>query len=283
MSRRNVRVVDNRAEIREFLTTRRARLDTPSGVDGAYSGEFAEAGLGITAQDDSIGLRRVGGDDQVVCATRGTGPADMGEQASVVSRGRLRVVKDIDGGRYRHQRPGAFGGPVGRIRHLDPDAVLGDRYRGDRKFIVVQRRAVYGAAFVGDQDIGVEDQASAHGSRTSEVTRATASAMGRPNSWSGGGTSASAERRSAPVRRWAGPISATGWLPRTMVIVSPRSTASSRSEKCRDASVAVMIFIRSLYLIIRSAAGTGVPREGCAATGRVIHVRTPPLSGRAER
>src|SRR5580704_6983643 len=68
--------------------------------------------------------------------------------------------------------------------------------------------------------------------------------MFRPNSSSGGGTSVSAARRSAPVRRWAGPISATGWLPRTMVIVSPRSTASRRSEKCRDASVAVIVFMQ---------------------------------------
>src|SRR6266542_4890211 len=145
-----------------------------------------------------------------VCAARGTGSADMGEQASVVSRGRLRVVKDVDGGCYRHERSGAFGCSVGRIRHLDADAVLGDRYRGNRKFVVIQRRAVHGSAFVGDQDVGVEDQASAHGSRTSEVTMATASAMAWLNSSSGGGTSASAARRSAPVRRWAGPISATG-------------------------------------------------------------------------
>ena len=62
----------------------------------------------------------------------------MGEQAPVVSRGRLRVVKDIDGGCYRHECPGAFGCPVGRIRHLDADAVLGDRYRGDGKFVVIQ-------------------------------------------------------------------------------------------------------------------------------------------------
>ena len=62
----------------------------------------------------------------------------MGEQASVVSRGRLRVVKDIDGGCYRHECPGAFGCPAGRIRHLNADAVLGDRYRGDGKFVVIQ-------------------------------------------------------------------------------------------------------------------------------------------------
>jgi hypothetical protein len=69
---------------------------TLSGVDGAYPGEVAEARLGIAAQDASTGLRRMGGDDQVVCATRGTGSADMGEQASLVSCCRLRVVKDID-------------------------------------------------------------------------------------------------------------------------------------------------------------------------------------------
>jgi hypothetical protein len=69
---------------------------TLSGVDGAYPGEVAEARLGIAAQDASTGLRRMGGDDQVMCATRGTGSADMGEQASLVSCCRLRVVKDID-------------------------------------------------------------------------------------------------------------------------------------------------------------------------------------------
>jgi hypothetical protein len=37
----------------------------------------------------------VDGDDQVVRAAARTGSADMGEQASVVGRGRLRVVKDI--------------------------------------------------------------------------------------------------------------------------------------------------------------------------------------------
>lgn len=54
----------------------------------------------------------------------------------------------------------------------------------------------------------------------------------------------------AEASRSQGPISATGRLPRTMEIVSPRSTASSRSEKCRDASVAVIVLI-AFYLIIR--------------------------------
>jgi len=35
------------------------------------------------------------------------------------------------------------------------------------------------------------------------------------------------------------------------MIVSPRSTASNRSEKCRDTSVAVMVFTFPRYLIIR--------------------------------
>ena len=110
----------------------------PSGVYGAYPGEFTETGLGITAQYGSTGLSRVGGDDQVMCAAGRTGSADMGKQASVVGRGRLGVVEDIDGGCYRHECPGAFGCPVGRICHLDADAVLGDRYRGDGKFVVIQ-------------------------------------------------------------------------------------------------------------------------------------------------
>ena len=109
-----------------------------SSVYGTYPGELAEASHGVTAQDRSAGLSRVGGDDQVVCAARGTGSADMGEQASMVSRGPLRVVKDIDGRCYRRECPGAFGCSVGHIGHLNADAVLGDRYRGDGKFILIQ-------------------------------------------------------------------------------------------------------------------------------------------------
>jgi hypothetical protein len=48
-----------------------------------------------------------------------------------------------------------------------------------------------------------------------------------------------------------------------MMIVSPRSTASSRSEKCRDASVAVMVFTSLLYLIIRF---TGRGKLPCGST-----------------
>jgi hypothetical protein len=110
---------------------------------------------GVAAQDHPPGLRRVSGDDQVVCPARGSGPADMGEQTPMMGRFRLRVVKDVNGRRYRDQRPGSFG----RIGQFDPDAVLGDRYRGYGKFVVIQRRPVYGPAFVSDQDIGVEDQA----------------------------------------------------------------------------------------------------------------------------
>ena len=86
----------------------------PSGVYGGYPGEFTETGLGITAQYGSTGLSRVGGDDQVVCAARGTGSADMGEQASVVSGGVLcllglvgvvRLFPEV--ARHVHDRPTA--------------------------------------------------------------------------------------------------------------------------------------------------------------------------------
>ena len=98
-------------------------------VDCAYPGKVTEARLGVAAQDGPSGLSCMCGDDQVVCAARGAGPADVGKQAPMVSRCRLRVVKDIDGGCYRHECPGAFGCSAGRIRHLDPNAVLGNRYR----------------------------------------------------------------------------------------------------------------------------------------------------------
>jgi hypothetical protein len=64
----------------------------PSGVYGAYPGEFTEAGLSITAQYGSTGLSRVGGDDQVVCAAGRTGSADMGEQAPAASRVQPRLA-----------------------------------------------------------------------------------------------------------------------------------------------------------------------------------------------
>src|ERR1019366_3953528 len=89
----------------------------------------------------SGGLRRVRGNDQVVRAARGAGPAYLGEQAPMVSR------------------------------CLDPGAVSGDRYRGDGQLVVIERRAVDGSAFVGDQDAGDENQAPAHGSCTSGLKR----------------------------------------------------------------------------------------------------------------
>jgi uncharacterized membrane protein len=47
----------------------------------------------------------------------------MGEQAPMMGSRRLRVVKDVNGRRYRHQRPGPFGRPGSRIGQFDPDAV----------------------------------------------------------------------------------------------------------------------------------------------------------------
>lgn len=52
-----------------------------SSVDRGDPWEFAKTRLSIAAQDGPAGLRRVRGDDQVMCAARGAGPAHMGEQA----------------------------------------------------------------------------------------------------------------------------------------------------------------------------------------------------------
>ena len=54
---------------------------------------------------------------------------------------------------------------------------------------------------------------------------------------------AKAAARSRPVRRAAGRISAIRLLPRVTTTVSPASTASSRSEKPRDASVALIVLM----------------------------------------
>ena len=102
------------------------------------------------------------------------------------------------------------------------------------------------SAFVGDQDVGVEDQAPAHGSSTSRVKTGPRLLLcsGRIHRLAG-----HVGQRRAQVGAGAAVgqgVPATGWLPRTMVIVSPRSTASSRSEKCcRDASVAIIVFVSS--------------------------------------
>ncbi len=66
-------------------------------VDCAYPGKVTEARLGVAAQDHPPSLCRVSGDDQVVCAARGAGPAYMGEQAPMVRRRPLGVLKDIEG------------------------------------------------------------------------------------------------------------------------------------------------------------------------------------------
>jgi predicted nucleic acid-binding protein len=64
------------------------RPDNFPGFAPRYSrGEFAKARLGVPAHDGPSGLSRMCGDDQVMRATRGAGPAGMGEQPSGASSG----------------------------------------------------------------------------------------------------------------------------------------------------------------------------------------------------
>jgi hypothetical protein len=137
--------------------------------------------------------------------------ADVGDEAGVLDGCRLGVVEHVDDRGDRGESSCAIGCPRGGAGKFNSDAVLGDRYGGDGQFIIIEGRAIDLVAFVGDEDVGVQDQASAYGSRSSVVTSASASAMSWANRSSGGAMSASAVRRSAPVRRRAGPISATGW------------------------------------------------------------------------
>lgn len=65
---------------------------------------------------------------------------------------------------------------------------------------------------------------------------------------------ARAARRSRPTRLRAGRISAIGLLPRVTMTDSPASIASSRSENRLDASVALIVLMRSIYLIFRLGA-----------------------------
>ena len=141
-------------------------------VDCAYPGKVTEARLSVAArQDHPPSLCRVSGEDQIVCAARGAGPADIGKQAPMVSRCRLRVVKDIDGGHYRNERPSAFGCPA--WPYLPVRSPRGTRRPIPRRWPVHHRPATSGPWFrlVGDQDVGIEGQASATGRVTSEFNQ----------------------------------------------------------------------------------------------------------------
>jgi len=78
------------------------------------------------------------GDDQIMGATRSAGSAYVGQQTPMVSCGRLRIFEDIDCGRNGGQRSSPFSCPLGGLRHLDPNAVLGYRYGSDRKLILIE-------------------------------------------------------------------------------------------------------------------------------------------------
>ena len=233
------------------------------------------------AQYGSTGLSRVGGDDQVVCAAGRTGSADVGEQAPVVSR----LLPACSQGHRRRMLSPRVPWRVGLPGPPHPPSRC---RRGTRRQIPGQRQVrrhpmTSGPWFRVRRRSGCWCRGSGVGPRIAHLRGNHGDGLcdGLAEFIVRGGMSASAARKSAPVRRWAGPISATGWLPRTMVIVSPRSTASSRSEKCRDASVAVMVFIRPFYLIIRFTTRVmvhggfhrQVPRRQSSGTCRCRSVR----------
>ena len=137
--------------------------------------------------------------------------------------------------------------------------------------VVIEGGPIEGAPLVVDQDVRIEDHAPAHGSASSWVRFPTASAISAANRSSGGEISVSAARRSRPVRRGAGRISATGRFPRVTVTVSPASIASSRSENRRDASVALTVRTHPCYLIIRSSERPGT--RSCIRRHDVVAAR----------
>jgi hypothetical protein len=117
------------------------------------------------------------GNDQIVCAGGCSGLAGVGDQAGVVGDRGLGVVEHLDHGGDGGERPGAVGGPFRGVRKLDADLVFGNGHCRYGQFVIVERGAVDGPALVGDEDIGVEDQASAHGSLSSVVSSAIALLM----------------------------------------------------------------------------------------------------------
>jgi hypothetical protein len=92
------------------------------------------------------------------------------DESGVVSGRGVAVVEDIDRGDDRGQSSGPVRRVLDGVGQFDADPVLGDGDGGDRQFVVVEEGAVERAAFVGDEDVGIQDQASARGSIRSFVT-----------------------------------------------------------------------------------------------------------------
>lgn len=145
--------------------------------------------------------------------------------------------------------------PIGlscRIGQFYADEQLSHSDRRDRQVIGVSYHRVHGclASLGRNEHTGLKDQASGHVALISLSIASRAAATSASKSASN--VPALLARNALTVRPGAvgaGPITAICFPPRVTTIVSPCSTASRTAAKLRDASVAVITFIRSDCLI----------------------------------
>jgi len=138
------------------------------------------------------------------------------------------------------------------IRQFHADEQLGHGDRGDRYIVGIPDHRVNGglAPLRRDQYAGVQDQASGHVLLISSSTASRAAATSASKSASS--VPAALARKALTIRPGAvgaGPITAIRLPPRVTTIVSPLSASSRTTAKLRDASVAVITFMKSDYLI----------------------------------
>ena len=178
---------------------------------------------------------------------------------------RLVVVDDGDDV-YDVVDEGLPVGAVEVIGEVDSDQQLGDGDGGDRGVVIIGDQVIEGRsrAVALDEEGGVEQEPAQGRCSISRSSRVEATSREKAGSrwW---------RRRSAltstPLPAWAGSSWATTLPRRTIVKCSPRcSTASSRSEKLRAASVALTSGMRSDYQTQptrTSAVPTPAQLEGC--------------------
>ena len=190
----------------------------------------------VCGDECPVGGDRGRGDDQIVRTSWPSTPLRVGQQICVRRGDHRGVVLDAEGPRDAVDVDGA-GGLAFAARQLDADQKFGQRDGGDGNVIFVadlfgQRRGR--PAFCRHEDRGIEDQ-SFHARSCAGIERRSASSPAQ----SASGWAARSNSRTACPFPPAGSSRATTRPCRRITNDSPScSTASSRSEKFLEASVA---------------------------------------------
>lgn len=236
---------------------RRCRRHSARNHLSAHAREIVEYGGRIHRQHRSRGGRGRSRDQQIVRTSRPALAPDLRHKTSMDPGDVRRVLLDRDQ-RENFIHKSLPIGPSCRIGQLHTDEQLGHSDRRDRHIIGVSYHRVHGCltSLGGNEHTGVKDQASGHVPLISSSIASRAAATSASKSASNVPTLLA--RNALTIRPGAvgaGPITAIRFPPRVTTIVSPRSASSRTVAKLRDASVAVITFIKSDYLIPEDRAG----------------------------